>query len=501
MKIFKFAVFCFILAWLLFWGTHVFDPTLVRGQVSKQTFVTHMAQGFERGDTIEIFPVRHFLEIQHPGPVPWAEEFPLYTAAMALLKKMTPFSLEISGKILSALALLGLLFSLWSIFKGNEKESKTWIGLGILMIAMMPAFFIYSTSVMPDLMMLCFCAWAMVFSLRNRSLLKWSVLGIAILFKYYAVFTGLGLLFFELQKALKERSPLRALKEALGFALCLAPALLYLGFVFHQSIPNPISEYRALSGVGHGAKLEQWLSVKFYLRAMSWIFNKNTTAIFGILMGVICFHQLWKKVKIFPEGWLVSMLLGQLVFIFAFSSSFFVHDYYALQINLVLSFSFLAYWRSKQVPKGWKKLSPLFLILSVYFLSSVDRIESATLPQNYYVRAASLLKENTESNEWGVLVLDSYAEATLHLADRTAWMVSVKKLHDFPQLPPLAEARLGSHDPVKWIAILLTEWTSREEQDQTLSWVLEKSKRKIVLRKVLESTNSKEPRATFILIR
>ena len=475
----------------------VLSDRIDRGQVSKQTFVCEMARSYTLGERAGIFPIRHFLEIEHPGPVAWAEELPLYVLGIAGLHRATGIPIEVAGKVISFASFFFLLGASFLI----APSGFGW--LSVLIFSLIPVFRIYAMTVLPEMAMVAAVAWGLVFSLKGfwkRAIL---CLGIATAFKYYALFSFLGVglfYFFSAPKVLlqKKHSWIDALVlVALAF-LVLAPTLGYLIYFLTQGIANPITEYRHLSGVGHLSSWAMLTSPKFYQRMITWIFVKNPTLAGGVL-ALPGFWWMAKKSKPMCSlvGWL---LLSGCIFALVFSTSFYVHDYYGIQIALPLAlglvFFFSHLWESRK-PLLWG----VALTAGVGFtVLSVARVKSATMPQNYYGAAAQILSLRTEMGEPGVLFLDTYAELSLYLSRRTAWMVSLEKLQQFPALDVKVDELLDRPE-VRWVSIFLTDRTDPARREAALSrvkqhgWVLFDGPF------YFPSQNEKEPNSWFTLFR
>ena len=217
---------------------------ILEGQIIKQTFSAEMARSFAR-DTLEssFFPLRSFVEIYHPLPVPWAEEFPLYTASVGGLSYFLSANVVTVGRLLSFLGFLVFLGGVFRLGQDNFRSPDAgWIG--VCVASGFPALRVYATSVMPDMWMTAACLWTWIFALRKNWGLGGLVGAVACLIKYYAAFTIFGIALYRLSRE-KKGWPVVA-----WAAVVLAPTVVYLVAFISQSIPNPITDYVFWNGGG-----------------------------------------------------------------------------------------------------------------------------------------------------------------------------------------------------------------------------------------------------------
>jgi hypothetical protein len=348
--------------------SRVLWPEVIEGQVGKQSFVGHMIESWMRGDTDRGFPVRYFVEPWHPGPVPWAEEVPLFHWISASLGQLTGLNAVQSGRVASFGFALILLFSVRGIARRlfpatpptlaepvspASRASVIAIALAPTLLVWMPAFQIYSSSVIPDLAMLAMIAFGYWLRLQSPQPTRPSgsaylALMIACLLKYFAVF-ALGALF--VYDWLADRDP-RTRWRTLGLAfsysaLAGAPTLAYLYYFISRGIPNPITEYRTANGYGHlaGPFLFQ---AKFYLRFVTWTLIKNPTLV--VSAAALGGWALVRRTRagrgpadasdLHAPAWRLLHLhtAAYLLFALVFASAFYVHDYYAIPFLLPVLF-------------------------------------------------------------------------------------------------------------------------------------------------------------------
>lgn len=306
---------------------HLLWKEVIEGQVGKQSFVGHMTEAFVRGDLVHGFPIRYFAEPWHSGPVPWAEEVPLYHLISAFIARTFSVSSVTSGRMLSFSFGFLFLVSIYELVSALIPEKKQAPLLSVAILFWMPAFQIYSTSVIPDLAMVAVVAFAYLKALQKKVPVAYAFLLFACLLKYFAVFAVLALFIFDLTrfKSLKERA-----KSFFWAAAAVLPTLAYLAYFLIQHVPNPISEYRVANGYGHLAG-PFLLQLKFYARFFLWTFVKDPNLIFSSL-AIIGFYFLVKEKLAVSEKWRLFSIhfLTYSLFALVFASSFFVHDYYAL---------------------------------------------------------------------------------------------------------------------------------------------------------------------------
>lgn len=436
------ALLLFVAASLIQIWPRLWETPIARGQLSKQTFVAEMARSFNRGDVQGIFPKRHFLEPYHPGPIAWAEEVPVFTGSVALLQRASGLDYNVAGKILACLSYFLLLAAAWRL------GGAAWA----LPFALFPVFRLYASLSMPELPMAALALWAVVLAKEKRWAASAAFVCLATMVKYYAAFTGLGLLVYALWET-------KRWKPALGYLLAPLPALLYLGYFLKSGIANPILEYKDVSGTGHYGGAGEFLgSLSFYSRMFTWNLNKNPTLVGTALAlgGAFC---LWRA-RGAPQskGWsklLVSLLGAQLIFLLLFAPAFYVHDYYGIQIALLL-----AILAGVAVQALWDRGGALHrsgagLLLLALFVLSHHRFIRSSLPQFCYSVAARYLAEQTKPQEWGIWIMDGYGESALHMADRTAWMIANKTWTRYAKLE--AGASRAFQDPrAEWLGVILT---------------------------------------------
>jgi hypothetical protein len=302
-----------------------FYPKVHFGQLGKQTFAAQMIESTANGELDHgVFPFRHFVEVYHPGVVPWAEEVPLYSFMSAGLVKgfgMTPIA---AGKFWSMLAFAFILWGFARLAKSIGKPA--WIFLAVA--ATYPVFRLYSVQIMPDLCMTAALIWMVDQVLRGRLYRAAGLLLVASLFKYYAVFTGFGLGLYYLYR--------KQWKHAFILGLAVLPCVLYVLWFLKLGVPNPIVDSRTVDGHGHLSSFSNVLSPQNWLRVMLWWFVKNASVPGAMLAGVGAYF-VFRKPNPYM-GLMISLTIGFILFPMIFISSFYVHDYYGLQGSIGICF-------------------------------------------------------------------------------------------------------------------------------------------------------------------
>lgn len=420
---------------------NIFEREIIQGQIWKQIEQAEAAKSFVSGETEGFFPIRHYLEVYHKELIPWAAEFPIYTLSAALVNMITGIPIVISGRIISFIFFLLLLLCAYKLGILFGKDTCLYIFLP-LFFSLFTVFRLYSISFMPDLPMAALCLWGIYFAVRRKWFLAAAVLSLASLFKYYGAFTALGLIFY----LLLSKNEKGRLFGIIALILSPIPAILYLFFVFKLGIPNPIIEYKNFLGGNHLANLGDFLSIKLYLRALTWIFIKNPTLLGGLAIISGFIFVLVKKTELKKsELRFVQILLCQLIagalFVFAFIKSFHVHDYYGLQIALVTTcFACLGMVMLRLVTQGiLRRELLLMLILTAFFALSLISTRSAMVKQNYYLDVSNKLKEWTAPNEKVLIISDLNPHAIVYNSGRTAWVL---RASDWERFKGYTERRL-----------------------------------------------------------
>ncbi len=323
----KFAFFFGLLIISLFipftWS-QLFDPLLVAGQLSKQTFVSEMSNSFKLGRLgLEgFFPLRTFYEWYHTGPLPWAEEFPLYTFLVGKLAALFNTSVVITGRLVAFFFYFVFLVGTNELMKAldfTQKMRRIWF----FYFSTAPVFFIYSIGVMLEIPMMSMIVWGAASYLREERLKTFLFFMLAALFKYYALFFMLGLFLYR-----------RRFFFLLGFAAL--PSILYVLFFIFMKVPNPVTEYQQVGIDGHFSTTKLLFSLKFYSRLFTWNIIKNLGPLMGGL-GLIVFVLRFIKVKKTNASFFSFQLVSYLIFVLIFAHGVYIHDYYSIQFALVFS--------------------------------------------------------------------------------------------------------------------------------------------------------------------
>ncbi len=413
---------------------------VTEGQLEKQSYVVHLSESIARGDFVRGFPIRFFVELWHPGPLPWAEEFPLYHGLVAGLAGVFGGNTVWAGRSLSfgfgVLLLAGIHRLARTVFSGDR--ASAWMATALM--AAFPGFQIYSASVMPDLAMTAMIAWALAFRLEGKSGSAYASLGVACLFKYFA---GFALLAIALHDFLKAPSVRTRIQVGVRAAVAALPISAFLVYFIWAGIPNPITEYRVGNGYGHLAG-PFLLLPKFYLRAILWIFVKGPGLPGGLLflagLGAGFAHRLrglkQGRQDHYPEqGFsLLGGFMGfQVLFALMFASSFFVHDYYAIPFLIPAAIFGAWVFRVSQARKfeaGILAWSVLILVVGV------AQATQSTAPQLNYASAAEevrrVLSDLPDRHPRAqVLYGSDFAVAPLPvLAGKSGWTFNIARIRE-----------------------------------------------------------------------
>ena len=380
---------CAILISFAFLIPKLIYPRIHFGQMGKQSFAAQMIESTAKGELAHgVFPFRHFVELDHSGVIPWAEEVPLYSfmsAALIRAFNLTPIQ---AGKAWSFIALIFIALGFLRI--GKTLKQPQWIFVSIALL--FPVFRLYSVQVMPDLCMTAALVWMLDFALREEIASAALLLLIASLFKYYAVFTGFGLGLYYLYR--------KNWTAALGLTLVILPCLFYVFWFINLGIPNPITEYRGTDGHGHLSSIQNILSGRDWRRVGLWWFGKNASLPGTILALVGAFFTFKTKTTLRPF-W-ICLWISFITFPAIFMSSFYVHDYYGLQGSIGIAL-FAAIGLSKiyewDFRLGSLSIGALLLvsILSVNFMTNYitdfdvieESLQKLAIPKDSFVLSVS----------------------------------------------------------------------------------------------------------------
>lgn len=419
----------------------LFRPVVTEGQLEKQSYVVHLCESILRGDFSRGFPVRFFVELWHSGPIPWAEEFPLYHLLTAGAALFLGGNVVWAGRSISflfgCLLLLGIHRLGRAVFSGDRKLA--WIATTLM--AAFPGFQIYSASVMPDLAMTAMIAFAFAFRIEGKPRQAYALLAVACLFKYFAVFALLALVAHDFFKAPSLRARLQV--GVWGFLAAL-PISVFLVYFMAAGIPNPITEYRAGNGYGHLAG-PFLLQIRFYSRALLWIFVKGPGlpggllflgGLGGMLARFLCdFRRDRDQRQRTPKEFslLAWFIACQALFALMFASSFFVHDYYALPF--LIPAAIFGAWVFRWV-EGSRIRAGLLIWLGAVLCVGVVQSMQSTMAQSNYARAAEgvrLALSDLPDRDLRAQVLygSDFAVAPIPvLAGKSGWTFNIARIHE-----------------------------------------------------------------------
>jgi hypothetical protein len=406
---------------------------VIEGQIGKQNFVAHMIESLASGSTERGFPLRFFFEPWHPGVIPWAEEFPLYHLVSAALTHFSGLGAVQAGRAASAIAAVLILLGVYRMILILTPGEKTRAAIGAGLAVWTPGLQIYGSSVIPDTAMVAMMVWACVSWLQGKKFMAYGFLGIACLFKYFAVFTLAAFVFadwFELQKS---RAKIRKYLKPVSIAGIVAiPTILYLVFFIVQDIPNPVTEYRA-NGYGHLAG-PFILQTKFYVRYLTWVFVKAPSLPLGLLaiVGAILFFRDRTQSDLIKKAGLLFglMFLFLTVFALTFASSFFVHDYYALPFLIPILFFGLFGLRSI---KNNQIQAAVILVIAVF---GWQMSSGALVRAEHYIPAADSVRKSFQQvpdrsrDQLLLFVTDTSQPPIPILSRKTGWSFVLTRWED-----------------------------------------------------------------------
>ncbi len=355
----KFLSFLFVfLVSVGFMVTAFFYPEVHFGQLGKQTFAAQMIESTSRGELLHgVFPLRHFIEAYHQDLIYWAEEVPVYSFLSAGLMHLFGLSAVMAGKTLAFISFLLIILGFAKI--AEKVNAPMFIFASVA--AAYPVFRLYSVQVMPDLCMTACLVWAIYYVLQDRFARVAILILLASLFKYYAVFTGGGIVLYYLFQ--------KRLRESIILSLMMLPCVLYVVWFVYLGIPNPVTESRIADGHGHLSSLQNVFLVQNWARVMLWWFVKNSS-IPGTLFALFGASFMFKaNSKLRPFA--LCLGLGFLIFPVLFVSSFYVHDYYGLQGSIGIAL--LAAIGVSELYKRLPKAAVIgFLVFLGFSLVTVD---------------------------------------------------------------------------------------------------------------------------------
>jgi hypothetical protein len=519
MKLTKFysLLFYFLLfVHLVFLAYFIFPFSLIQGQITKQIFAAEMIRSFSEGQVSGVFPIRHFMDISQAAPLPWAEEFPIYTGLVAWFSSLTSLPLIAVGRGLS-------LFFFLLLLVGCRKMARIYAGAGAkksfaylfpIMILSFPVFRVYSTQVMPDMAMMGCLGLGLGFYMeRNyRQSCFWVML--ATCFKYFAVFTGIGLFLHYVFVASKSQAKLGLknyfLMALVGFSTLL-PVLLYLGWFLSHGIPNPIVGGGIPAISGHFSNGGLLFSGRWLARLFTWYFIKNATPVGGVLALVFLGTVLSRYLR-GPKGveaqklWqdyslIFFLLLGQGLFVLIFGKGHFTHDYYGLQIALVFAMMGAEVLsRNRFFSHRPRELA--VCLVAIFALSLYSNYRSL-FPQRYLDDIAVTLQKNIPKGERVLVVGDGPLEAPLYLAHQEGYTLPYQEKFQESQLKPILRQFIHEKRAGYVLFVFFGEGIALGLQEELLSFFrIESARREVKMVEVQTVPNhAKDQKVNYALYR
>ncbi|MBF0360563.1 MAG: hypothetical protein HQK49_06105 [Oligoflexia bacterium] len=427
------------------------DNDINYGQIAKQTYAAGMARSLSSGDRYGIIPYRHFLEIYHDKVSAWAEEFPIYIWSVVFFHKISSLPLLICGKLLNFLIwILAICFSykLGGVLNTltpppsppntsestNKSTNYSYLHLSIpFFVTYLPIFRIYAKSFMPEMGMILFLILALYSATLERHYRVAFFIMIASLFKFYALFFGLGI--FLIYR-----------KSWFAYFLSAMPIMFYIFAIYYLNIANPLKDNFVQKYSGHFFTLELLADKHLYGRILNWIFIKNLTipgSIF-VLSGVI--------VLLFKQKNMISffayLLFMQFIFAFLLAKGFYIHDYYSIQICLILAI-IASYAISYVISSSVSilsnnfnfKMKSLLISLSISMLAfvtvisfmylSLDRVKKSLKVVEYLNPIVDRVVKQTSNMERILIISDRNPEYVVFSSNRVGWFYNYIQYGDF----------------------------------------------------------------------
>ncbi len=439
---FLFWILCLLSFALL--GSHLLIPIINFGQLTKQTFVDEMIRGLINHDVIRgFFPIRHFPELNHPGLIPWAEEFPLFHWIVAFITRLLNGCSLNSNPILIAkflnlgafIAIISGFFQLGKSLFQNQKSEASWIFATIAVLY--PAFRMYSVEIMPDLWMIAGCVWAIERTLKKKPFSAAILLAFATLFKYYAAFTAFGIFLNYSHQALKTRDRKEG-KHAVFIGLSILPCLIYILSFIKLGIPNPITEYRASGDSGHFSSIQGILDPYPWSRALLWIFVKNGT-LFATVLAAYGWYTRRKQIP----SLLISLMIGWSFFPLLFLKSFSIHDYYGLQASIGVAIFAAMGMTQLFLDQKTRLVHGSTILFAFWGFAHAANMSKPNTDFNQIIKDyPSFISKLEKKPEWGLSISGISAPVIPHFVRLDSWIVSFHDLDSPLLLQKLSDSRV-----------------------------------------------------------
>ncbi|HLD74126.1 MAG TPA: glycosyltransferase family 39 protein [Bdellovibrionota bacterium] len=304
---------------------------------AKETFQVDLARNLAR-QNLNIFKGQiNFIpeHVKEAGlnltpPYPWTEDFPLFNLLAASLMKMTNSESLFVGRFLSlAFFLLGCFFLFKFVKKEFGESQGQWC---IVLLAMTPIMFTFSTQFMADMAMIC-CFIAALYFLQQYALTpKKKYFYCALLaavtipsFRYYGAFLLIPLLGYWLDKKLKFN-----FKFLIFFiAPAIIPALwLYYSLNLQN---NPITLHETHENWHWGYWKSYLIDNTFYYQIMFDRFFRYSLTYVALPFFIFGLIKLRKS--FFMWGYIASLLLSCGIF----NIGHHIHEYYQMKFIPLLA--------------------------------------------------------------------------------------------------------------------------------------------------------------------
>jgi hypothetical protein len=284
-------------------------------------------------------------------------EFPLYNALHAEIAKVTNFTIEKSGRLLSVFLSMIALAGLWVLARGLWDEITS---LWVVAFAATNAYFVYySRVILPEPLMIALALWSVIFLMNfaQNQKIRWAILGfgffaMAVLIKPFIACWFIGPVLYAWVKRGFQQTAL----VSVGLAIGCVPLVLWRMWMlrFPEGIPVSLWLFNS-DGIRFRPAFFRWL---FYERLVKLILGG-----WGIAALVVGLAKNFKRSDLLPLG----MLTGTLVYLFVVATGNVRHDYYQILLFPPLAL-FVGRGLSELVCGRWiSRVSGLILSIVIFF--------------------------------------------------------------------------------------------------------------------------------------
>lgn len=326
-------------------------------------------------------------------------EFPIFNIVHLYLFKITPFSIEVTGRLTSIFS--GLLTSIF-LYLLSKKLIGKWAGLiSAFLYSFIPYNIYYTRVVLPEPMAVMFSVLGILlfvtfFENNKKIFLLFSALSfsLAILVKPFAIFYGLPILFLSYKKYKN--------KMFLNIPLLLALSIVIVPFCLWRIWMN---QKYLLLGIAHFWWAFNGDKIRFRPSFWKWIFFERVGKIILGGWGLIPFG-LGLAIKNKASLVINSMVFGMFLYLVVIATANVRHDYYqtfivpALVLGMTQGIVFLM--TSKEVNKLFGlgvSVFSIFMILLIgiyevlpfYSVNNIEKIDIAKKIDNLIPKDSKLI--------------------------------------------------------------------------------------------------------------